>query len=138
MAQPAMMKINFHRIIDKPEEVREEDVNKFVQEQPIIFSERGAEIGKKYGESRIGEAIGLSLGKRASVEVKIVLGIHQFVSQIANFLKELVEQDEHKNYDIVSIRHLIITCSAIQLLSSFMCSSCSTSSFRKFTICDAS
>ena len=43
-AQPAMIKLNYHRILDNPEEVKEEDLQKFIHEQPLIFSKRGAEM----------------------------------------------------------------------------------------------
>ena len=96
MAQPAMLKINFHRIIENPEEVTEEDFNKFVHEQPLIFSKRGAEIGNKYGESKIGEAIGLSMGQKASMEVKLISSLHQIASLIVDFFQKLLLDDETK------------------------------------------
>jgi len=94
MAQPAMLKINYQRIIENPEEVKEEDVNKFVHEQPLIFAKRGAEIGKKYGESKIGEAIGLSIGDDVAediqIGVQIAAELHRIASQKDNFSGVLI------------------------------------------------
>ena len=89
LAQPAMMKLNFHRIVDNPDEIRKEDLDKFIHEHPVIFSKRGAEIGKKYGESRVGQAIGLAVGEKASVQCKIAVQIHHAVSELAQQLGKL-------------------------------------------------
>ena len=69
-AQPAMMKINYHWIVNHPGQVRKEDLERLLHEQPRIFTRRGAEIGGKYGESDIGKDIGIAMGKHASVECK--------------------------------------------------------------------
>ena len=85
-AQPAMMKINFHRIVDSPDEVREEDVEKFIHEHPVIFSKQGAEIGKKYGESKVGQAIGLATGNKLSAHAKIAIQLHQLLTELGELL----------------------------------------------------
>lgn len=72
-AQPAMIKLNTHRIVENPKEVRSEDLQKFVHEQPIIFSERGALIGAKHGEREIGKEIGSAMGNDASTDLKLAL-----------------------------------------------------------------
>ena len=71
-AQPAMVRLNVHRIVDKPEEVSKEDLQKFIHEQPLIFSKRGALVGAKYGESEVGKAIGCSIGEDASAQIKML------------------------------------------------------------------
>ena len=71
---------------NKPDQVRKEDLEKFIHEQPVIFSKRGAAIGQKYGESKVGQAIGCALGKEASVEVKIAFHIHSVVTNLARQL----------------------------------------------------
>ena len=94
LAQPAMMKINYHRIVENIDEIRKEDVERFIHEQPVIFSKRGAEIGEKYGESKVGQAIGLALGKDISAECKVAVELHSLVSELAQqlgkFFSELI------------------------------------------------
>ena len=108
MAQPAMLKINYHRIIQNPEEVTEEDFNKFVHEQPLIFSKRGAEIGKKYGESKVGEAIGLSVGddiaEDIQIDVQIAAELHRIASQKDNFSGVIIIVVGGKNGDEEEIK----------------------------------
>ena len=87
-AQPAMMKLNFGRIVEKPEEIRDEDLQKFIHEQPLIFSQRGAAVGEKYGESEVGKAVGCRMGKGASVEIKLVLELHTVAVEIAKRLQK--------------------------------------------------
>ena len=87
-AQPAMMKINFGRIIEKREEICDEDLEKFIHEQPLIFSRRGAAVGEKYGESEVGKAIGCRMGKGASVEIKLVLELHAVAVEMAKRLEQ--------------------------------------------------
>ena len=89
-AQPAMMKINYHRIVDSPDEVREEDVEKFIHEHPIIFSKQGAEIGEKYGESKVGQAIGLATGNKLSAHAKIAIQLHQLLTELGELLGKLL------------------------------------------------
>lgn len=88
MAQPAMVKMNAHRIIHDPDEVREEDMAKFIYEQPLIFSERGAEVGKIYGESKVGEAIGLRIGTLHVITV-LCLQLHQMCSRVKDFFEKI-------------------------------------------------
>jgi hypothetical protein len=83
-----MMKLNFGRIVEKPEEIRDEDLQKFIHEQPLIFSQRGAAVGEKYGESEVGKAIGCRMGKGASVEIKLVLELHTVAVEIAKRLQK--------------------------------------------------
>lgn len=85
-AQPAMMKINFHRIFNNPDEVREEDVEKFIHEHPVIFSKQGAEIGKKYGESKVGQAIGLAAGNKLSAHAKIAIQLHKLLTELSELI----------------------------------------------------
>ena len=75
-AQPAMMKLNSRRIVDNPKEIRKEDLNRFIHEQPLIFSKRGALVGEIYGESKMGKDIGSSMGKDAAVELKLAYDLH--------------------------------------------------------------
>ena len=85
-AQPAMMKINYRRIVDTPDEVRDEDVEKFIHEHPVIFSKQGAEIGKKYGESKVGQAIGLAAGNKLSAQAKIAIQLHHLLTELGEVL----------------------------------------------------
>lgn len=91
-AQPAMMKINFSRIVGNSEEVREEELQKFIHEQPIIFSKRGAVVGSKYGESEVGRAIGCKMGKTASFEVELAMELHAVAVEIAKQFNEAFMQ----------------------------------------------
>ena len=81
-AQPAMMKINLHRIVESPEEIRDEDKAKFIKEQPLIFSKRGTEIGKKFGEGKVGTAMGHHMGEIASQEFVEVITVSELSKQI--------------------------------------------------------
>ena len=82
-AQPAMVKLNRHRIVDNPNEVRDEDLSKFIHEQPIIFSNRGALIGEKYGNSELGKVIGSMVGKDESAELKLALELRYTLLELA-------------------------------------------------------
>ncbi|CAI8036368.1 Translocase of chloroplast 159, chloroplastic [Geodia barretti] len=82
-AQPAMLKLNRHRIVDNPKQIRDEDLKKFIDQQPLIFSQRGALIGEKYGESELGQAIGCTMGSHASVDLKVALQIRNTVTELA-------------------------------------------------------
>ena len=100
MAQPAMMKMNFHRIVRNPEEIRKEDFEKFIHQHPVIFSKRGADIGKKYGESKIGEAIGLAEGQELSVHCEMAINLLQLFSVLESFFSQLqihMEKEEKEN-----------------------------------------
>ena len=82
-AQPAMVKLNRHRIVDNPSEIRNEDLSKFIHEQPLLFSNRGVSIGEKYGDSELGKAIGSMLGKNESAELKLALELRYTVLELA-------------------------------------------------------
>ena len=68
-AQPAMVKLNYNRIVKRREEIRDEDLENFIQKQPLIFSQRGALIGAKYGVSGSGKNIGSSMGLQLALEI---------------------------------------------------------------------
>ena len=98
-AQPAMMKVNLHRIKKNRDEIRDEDLKKFLHEQPLIFSKRGAQIGEKYGESDVGRAIGLQMGEKASDECKEVIATSEIMSNLDAFFMILLA---HLLKDIMS------------------------------------
>ena len=75
-AQPAMVKLNYHRIVDNPKEIRDEDLKNFIEKQPLIFSQRGELIGARYGASGLGKAIGSIVGDDTSVEIKMALELY--------------------------------------------------------------
>ena len=72
-AQPAMIKLNYNRIVSKPGEVRSEDLQKFIDEQPLIFAKRGELIGARYGASEVGKVIGSKVGEDTSVDIMTAL-----------------------------------------------------------------
>jgi GTPase SAR1 family protein len=72
-AQPAMVKLNYNRIVSKPGEVRSEDLKKFIYEQPLIFAQRGQLIGARYGAGEVGKMIGSKVGQDTSVDIMIAL-----------------------------------------------------------------
>ena len=82
-AQPAMVKLNRHRIVNNPKEIRDEDLTKFIHEQPIIFSSRGALVGEKYGSSELGQAIGSMIGKNESADLKVALELRYTLLELA-------------------------------------------------------
>ena len=69
-AQPAMVKLNRHRIVKSPKEICKKDLQRFIHEQPLIFSKRGALAGAKYGESDMGQKIGSSMGEEYSDNIQ--------------------------------------------------------------------
>ena len=75
-AQPAMVKLNYHRIVDKPDEIRDEDLKNFIEKQPLIFSQRGELIGEKFGASGRGKVIGSMLGDDTSAEIQMALELY--------------------------------------------------------------
>ena len=89
-AQPAMMKINLHRIVESPEEIREEDKAKFIKEQPLIFSKRGTEIGKKFGEGKVGTAVGHHMGEMASQDIVKAITVTELSKQIESFFLAMI------------------------------------------------
>ena len=97
-AQPAMIKLNLHRITENPDEIRDEDLNKFLHEQPLIFSKRGAQVGEKYGVSHVGRAIGLRMGEKTSDECKDVIvseimnNLHTFLTALLALIKDVVSE----------------------------------------------
>ena len=101
-AQPAMVKLNRHRIVDNPKEIRQEDLTKFIHEQPIIFSNRGASIGEKYGDSKLGEIIGSMMGTDESADLKVALELRYSLLELAkrfgnaflNMIKDLFTRKE--------------------------------------------
>lgn len=90
-SQPALMKLNYHRIVEKPEEIRKEDLKKFIHEQPIIFSKRGAVVGERYGDREVGEAIGSDIGDDAAVEIKLVVELYPRLQLIARRFSMLIK-----------------------------------------------
>ena len=68
-AQPAMVKLNYHRIVNNPDEIRAEDFTKFIEEQPLIFAQRGQLVGARYGLGDVGKRIGAKMGRRASMDI---------------------------------------------------------------------
>ena len=68
-AQPAMVKLNYHRIVNNPDEIRAEDFTKFIKEQPLIFAQRGQLVGAKYGLGDVGKDSGAKMGRRASMDI---------------------------------------------------------------------
>ena len=74
-SQPAMIKLNRHRIVNSSDEICDDDLKKFLQEQPIIFSKRGAAIGEKYGKPEIGEHVGRHYG----LEDIMAMGLHNIL-----------------------------------------------------------
>ena len=74
-AQPAMIKLNLHRMNTRKKEYTVEEIletsSEIIEMQPIILAQKGAEIGKRIGDSgeRIGTAIGREVGKNESINV---------------------------------------------------------------------
>ena len=82
VAQPAMIKINVHRIFRNPNDVRSEDMTKFLHEQPLIYSHCGKQIGKIYGKSSVGEAVGLEMGNAAVENMQCRFAIYRAFSPL--------------------------------------------------------
>ena len=82
-AQPAMVKLNRHRIVNNPKDVRDEDLKKFIHEQPLIYSSRGALIGEKYGSRGLGQVIGSMIGQNESADLKVALELRSTLLELA-------------------------------------------------------
>ena len=78
-AQPAMIKINTHRMTVKPNEYEGSAKSKeqFLDDMPLVFSEKGAEMGSKFGPAGkyCGAAIGFSYGVSKSLFLFLKLAI---------------------------------------------------------------
>ena len=76
-AQPAMIKLNLHRILRNVSEYSPDEmadtVSEIIEMQPIMLGQQGAEIGKEFGEA--GEDIGLAIGETAGRHAAVSLGI---------------------------------------------------------------
>ena len=78
-AQPAMIKINTHRMTVKPNEYEGSAKSKeqFLDDMPLVFSEKGAEMGSNFGPAGryCGAAIGFSYGVSKSLFLLLKLAI---------------------------------------------------------------
>lgn len=91
-AQPALVKLNRHRIVANHSQIEEDDLKRYIHEQPIIFSERGAEIGERYGRRELGEQIGLEFSPNEDdfdIELTLIYELHMKLQLLAYRLKIL-------------------------------------------------
>lgn len=86
-AQPALIRLNQHRLVDTPDKIRQEDLEKFTHEQPLIFSKRGFLVGEKYGDGEEGKEIGLEMAKLA-FEEKLSIGLYYSLIERARKLRK--------------------------------------------------
>ena len=74
-AQPALIKINEHRL-KSAEEIDQVGIEKeLIIAQPIIFAEKGAEIGARHGLPEVGAIEGFETGLDISVKLLLDLGM---------------------------------------------------------------
>ena len=74
-AQPALIKINEHRL-KSVEEIGQASIEQeLILAQPIIFAEKGAEIGAQHGVPELGALEGFETGIEISVRLLLDLGM---------------------------------------------------------------
>ena len=80
-AQPALIKINQHRLKTR-EEIGQQNIEKeLLIAQPIIFAEKGAELGAEHGMPQLGAIEGFETGLDLSVRLLLELGLqNKFVT----------------------------------------------------------
>ena len=103
-AQPALIMMNNNRIINSFEDLREEDLERFCHEQPLIFAARGYAIGKKYGVEDIGVALGVKAGVKLLVETRLLLelrcALSTALSGVVLELKHSVDEEGEDKQEI--------------------------------------
>ncbi len=72
-AQPAMVILNIDRLVKSPKCITQEESQKVLLEQRLIFSERGYEIGDEVGRCDMGQQMGASLCYEVQARVLIEL-----------------------------------------------------------------
>ena len=96
-AQPALIMMNHNRIINNFEDLRDEDVEKFYHEQPLIFAARGYAIGQKYGVEDIGVALGIRAGVKLLVQTRLLLelrcALSTALSSVVLKLKDGIDEE---------------------------------------------
>lgn len=73
-AQPAMIKFNQHRIVNDTDSICKEDLEKFLQQQPIIYSKCGA---MKTEPRQLGETAGYNYGIECRLAMTLFLKIRR-------------------------------------------------------------
>ena len=74
-AQPALIKINEHRL-KRLEEIGQDSIEKeLLIAQPIIFADKGAELGAQHGMPQLGAMEGFHTGIDLSVQLLLELGL---------------------------------------------------------------
>ena len=81
-AQPAMLHMNRNRIIEFPDTVDKNDLDKLIEDQVLILTERGAEIGHGYGLANIGSCVGLEVADIEQCKLIDRICLEQYVIQI--------------------------------------------------------
>ena len=74
-AQPALMILNQSRLVFEPDQVSKEEEDKYLEEQSLIFSERGYSVGEEVGIPAIGRKIGEEQEKqfKKSIWLNVIL-----------------------------------------------------------------
>ena len=98
-AQPALIMMNNSRIINNFEDLRDEDVERFCHEQPLIFAARGYAIGKKYGVEDIGIALGVKAGVKLLVQTHLLLELRFVLSTVIKEKESECEESEDKELE---------------------------------------
>ena len=93
-AQPALIKINEHRL-KSAEEIGQASIEQeLIIAQPIIFAEKGAEIGARHGVPQLGALEGFETGIEISVRLLLDLGMNNKFITYDDFI---VENEDDSN-----------------------------------------
>lgn len=93
-AQPALIKINEHRL-KSAEEIGQVSIEQeLIIAQPIIFAEKGAEIGARHGVPQLGALEGFETGIEISVRLLLDLGMNNKFITYDDFV---VENEDDSN-----------------------------------------
>ncbi len=102
-AQPAMVMINYNRLVESPECVSAKEEEKFLEDQSLIFSERGFEIGGKVGSPALGWMVGEEMGQIFSSGLRARVLLEQYV------IEQSIQQskEEQQNQEDVADEHVL-------------------------------
>lgn len=78
-AQPALLHLNRNRVVENIDAISDSDLEKHVQDQALIFTERGAEFGGNWGNSTRGLFVGLKVAHMASVSLVEQILVDRFL-----------------------------------------------------------
>ncbi len=95
-AQPAMIKVNLHRLSENKEysiEEMRDSTCEIIEMQPIMLGQQGAEIMKGLGEGgeKIGKVIGEDAGRRSGEHIALAYNLNLLLSLLIDLTSNLLD-----------------------------------------------